>query len=70
MEIRSTGDPDAPLIYIDGVRFSSQAGGVEATVERIEVIRADVAVARYGEEASGGVIQVWLKHESPEPING
>ena len=60
MEIRFTADPDAPLIYIDGVRFSSQAGSVEsllqglhpATVERLEVIKADVAVARYGEEAN------------------
>ena len=61
------------LIYIDGVRMSSERCAASfikglslGAIDRIEVVKEDAAVARFGEEASGGVMQIWLKHESPE----
>ena len=66
-EARVTGPRD-PLIYVDGVRMDATSVGESVDpgdIERIEVV-IDEAVARYGEEASGGVIQIFLKHESPE----
>ena len=56
-----------PLIYIDGVRMPRVLGNVDPDdIERIEVIRGPAALELYGEEASAGVIQIFLKHESPE----
>ena len=42
---------------------ASLIGGIES----LEVVKGDAAVEQYGEQASGGVIQIWLKHGSPEP---
>jgi len=54
-----------PLIYIDGVRVE---GGKEAiadldpdAIDRIEVVKGPAAEAVLGEEAAGGVIQIFLK---------
>ncbi len=72
--VESTVDP---LIYIDGVRMPSEPTEASSTrragsasflgsldpdaIERIEVIKGPAATQLYGEEASGGVIQVFLK---------
>jgi len=64
-----------PVIYIDGVRITSEAGtGVSsdagtsglddinpADIERIEIIRGAAAATMYGTEASGGVIQIFTR---------
>jgi len=54
-----------PLIYIDGVKVE---GGKEAiagldpdAIDRIEVVKGPAAEAVFGEEAAGGVIQIFLK---------
>ncbi len=61
-------------VYVDGVRVYNDAG-VSASVlndlnpqdiESIEVVKAAAAVALYGEEASGGVIQITLKEDRPQ----
>ncbi len=64
-----------PVIYVDGVRITSEAGtGVSsdagssglddinpADIERIEIIRGAAAATMYGTEASGGVIQIFTR---------
>jgi TonB-dependent starch-binding outer membrane protein SusC len=64
-----------PVIYVDGVRVTSERGGGvshDATtsgfddinpmdIERIEVIRGAAAATLYGSEASGGVIQIFTR---------
>ena len=66
-----------PLIYIDGVllelpqlRVNNDTSGDGASVlddfnpediESVEILKADAAVALYGEEASAGVIRISLK---------
>ena len=68
---RLNGADIAPLIYVDGVRVNpSEAGGetpgfLEAinpdNIDRIEVLKGPAAKERYGEEAAGGVIQIFIK---------
>ncbi len=55
----------APLIYVDGVL---QEGGMAAAkeldpekIERIEVVKGQAARAVFGDDAAGGVIQIFLK---------
>ncbi len=53
-----------PLIYVDGVRLEGDQSIDDYepnTIDRIEVIKGAAAVALYGEDAAGGVIQVFLK---------
>ncbi len=64
-----------PVIYVDGVRITSERGGGvssdistsglddinPADIERIEIIRGAAAATMYGTEASGGVIQIFTK---------
>lgn len=64
-----------PVIYVDGVRITSERGGGvssdattsgldeinPADIERIEVIRGAAAATMYGTEASGGVIQIFTR---------
>ncbi len=54
----------SPLTYIDGVRIDG-ISFIDSLnpddIESIEVVKGDAAVALYGEEASGGVIQIRLK---------
>jgi len=61
-----SGDPGtAPLVYIDE---ELQGDGMEAVrglnpdqIDRIEVVKGPAAQAVFGEEAVGGVIQIFLK---------
>ncbi|MGW8265178.1 MAG: M56 family metallopeptidase [Longimicrobiales bacterium] len=63
--IREDDTQAQPLIFVDGVRMD---GGKEAIadlnpdqIERIEVIKGGAAEAVFGVEATGGVIQIFLK---------
>ena len=62
-----------PLIYIDGVRIQEPRGSLDSyldgreDIERIEVIKPPAATALYGEEAAGGVVQIFLKGRASEP---
>jgi len=70
-----------PVIYVDGVRITSDAGGAvssdagtsgldeinPADIERIEIIRGAAAATMYGTEASGGVIQIFTKQGAQSP---
>lgn len=57
----------APLIYIDGVRVEGIPPGrldeaIRAEeIDRVEVLKADAAVALFGEEARAGVIRIFRK---------
>jgi hypothetical protein len=55
----------APLIYIDGKRIGRGEEALEGLspdeIDRIEVIKGKAAEAAFGEAASGGVIQIFLK---------
>lgn len=55
-----------PLVYIDGVRVEADRETVLSeldpdTIDRIEVVKGDAAVRLFGDEATGGVIQIFLK---------
>ncbi len=51
-----------PLVYIDGVRFEGDVGTIDPDgVERVEVLKGAAAAALYGDEAAGGVVQIFLK---------
>jgi hypothetical protein len=55
-----------PIIYIDGVRVSPPDTTVLSNlspneIERIETVVGSEAVARFGPDAAGGVIQIFLK---------
>jgi bla regulator protein blaR1 len=57
-----------PLIFVDGVRTDPafQGGLAEFSpeaIERIEVLKGSAAQALFGPEASGGVIQIFMKEE-------
>ena len=60
-----------PLVYVDGVRVdrgeASQNDVLSAldpsTIARIEVLKGPAAEELYGEEASNGVIQIFLNEE-------
>ena len=59
----------SPLIYVDGVRVGTErepgAGMLERIrpddIDRIEVIKGEVAETRYGVDAAGGVILIFTK---------
>ena len=55
-----------PLIYVDGVRMEGDRESVLADIspddiDRIEVVKGEAAMRLFGEEATGGVIQIFLK---------
>jgi TonB family protein len=58
------------LIYDDGVRLSSGTALVDAIraedIDRVEITKDDAAVARFGEEAAAGVIEIFRKQARPE----
>lgn len=60
-----------PLVYVDGERVASLdvSGRVSPDeVERVEILKGDAAVPLYGEEARGGVVQVFTKQDAaPAP---
>lgn len=55
-----------PLVYIDGVRVEGAGEAVMSEldpdqIERVEVVKGDAALRLFGEDATGGVIQIFLK---------
>ena len=51
-----------PLIYIDGERYEGEASDLAPDdIERIEIVKGAAAVELFGDEAQGGVIQIFLK---------
>ena len=53
--------------YIDGLRFGSSDLRMDwRTVESVETVRGDAAVALYGEEAFAGVVLISLKESLPQ----
>jgi beta-lactamase regulating signal transducer with metallopeptidase domain len=73
IRIRGAEAPQpAPIIYIDGVRISSEASPLNQVnpdqIDRIEIIKGEAAVQRYGPEAVSGVILIFLKRPSLEAL--
>jgi hypothetical protein len=59
---RASVDGEQPLIYVDGIRISSGLPDLDpSSIERIEVIKGQAALELYGDKASAGVIQIFLK---------
>ena len=55
-----------PLLYVDGVRMEGDRESVLSDIDRehidrIEVVKGEAAIRLFGEEATGGVIQIFLK---------
>ena len=62
------GGPSEPLVYVDGVRLEGMPELDPDAIERIEVLKGLRATERFGEEASSGVIQIFLKRDvAPDP---
>ena len=61
---------EAPLLYVDGVRIADTEFPTvldmlsPADIESIEIIKAEVAEALYGSEATAGVIQIVTKTQA------
>ena len=56
-----------PLVYVDGVRVEEMPDLDPDGIERIEVIKGDAAIELYGEDASNGVVQIFLKAATAHP---
>ena len=58
-----------PIIYVDGIRIEGELSDLDPDeIERIEVIKGDAALERFGPEAASGVVQIFLKASvSPDP---
>ena len=73
---RLNGADIAPLIYVDGIRIDPSEtegetsgfleGIIPDNIDRIEVIKGAAAKDLYGEEAAGGVIQIFTKEGTPQ----
>lgn len=51
-----------PLIYMDGVRFEGELSDIDPDdIERVEVVKGAAAIELFGEAASGGVVQIFMK---------
>ena len=81
LKAEAFGSDRAPLLYVDGVRIrrtedlpESARGWFEDTyasssdIERVEILKGEAARVRYGEEAAGGVIQVFTKGAEAEAV--
>ena len=76
--VRLYGADIAPVIYIDGIRIVPAEDGGESpdipgtlnpdNIDRIEVIKGGAAKELYGEEAAGGVIQIYTKIVGTEKL--
>ncbi len=67
-EPSATGETVDPLVYVDGIRFEGDVQSISPDdVERVEVLKGAAAAAMYGEEAAGGVIQIYLKEGVKRP---
>lgn len=58
-----------PLVFVDGKRVDDELGEIEVeSIDRVEVMKGEAAKRLFGEEARGGVIQIYLKgYEAPDP---
>lgn len=69
------GDGPQPLIFVDGVELDAGSAALTSLnpddIERIEVIKGTAAAELFGEDAEGGVIQIFTKEppagDSPPP---
>ena len=53
---------ETPLIYVNRVRIGHALPDLDPeSIERIEVLKGEAARAIFGDEAAGGVIQIFLK---------
>lgn len=55
-----------PIVYIDGVRQDGSdvlAALDPSAIERMEVLKDAAAIERFGAEAAGGVIQIYLRKD-------
>lgn len=59
-----------PIIYVDGVRVSEMPDLDPDAIERVEVLKGPAAAALLGEEASNGVILIFLKTDPPTNPGG
>lgn len=51
-----------PLIYIDGERYEGEVSDLSPDdIDRIEIVKGAAALELFGDEAVGGVIQIFLK---------
>ena len=76
--VRLYGADIAPVIYIDGIRIDPAEEGEQQpslleglnpdNIDRIEVIKGGAAKELYGEEAAGGVIQIYIKIVDTEKL--
>ena len=60
------GDLEEAILFIDGVRVYEAAHVVFDTlstdgIDRISVVKGETATADYGEDAAGGVINIYMK---------
>lgn len=63
IQIRYAGTTRDPLFIVDGVKTSAEkVKAMDAkTIDRMEVLKDNAAVEKYGEEAKGGVIVITTK---------
>ena len=76
---RPAGSDAVPILFVDGVRIrgredlpatAASSDGfpfVVADILRVEVLKGPAAAKQYGEEAAGGVIQIFTKDMEPVP---
>lgn len=68
--------PAQPLLYVDGVRVDHGGASRQevldaldpASIDRVEVLKGPAAVELYGDEASNGVIQIFLHEEEDADV--
>ena len=56
-----------PIVYVDGVRVEGMPDLEPDGIERIEVLKGAAAIELYGEDASNGVVQIFLKDPTADP---
>ena len=62
VSFRDTDVSLQPLIYIDGERTERDISELSPDdIERVEVVKGAAATELFGEEAKGGVIQIFTK---------
>ncbi|MXW15974.1 MAG: TonB-dependent receptor plug domain-containing protein [Gemmatimonadetes bacterium] len=79
LQAKAFGPQTAPLLYVDGIRIrktedlpESARGWLEdpdsasAEIDRIEILKGPAAMLHYGEEAAGGVIQIFTEDAEAE----
>jgi len=56
-----------PIIYVDGIRVDGMPDLDPDDIERIEVLKGAAAIELYGEDASNGVVEIFLKDATTDP---